>query len=456
MANQAVVVTDLSFGDASKGSTTDYLVRQADSAVVVMHTGGAQRAHNVITPEGLHHKFAQFGSGSLVDGVRTHIGPQFLINPVSMLDEGKHLVEELGVENVWERVTVDKNALIITPWQIAANKLRELARGSNRHGSCGRGIGETQADCLRDPDVAVRAGDLLNPQLLWRKLEQMREMKYNQLLDEIGKSKLKNWGIFDDSSVLSGTFDLYQKWVELVEIVGSDYLQLLNLQHELMVFEGAQGVLLDEWFGFHPYTTWSTTTHENALALLDGIDFNGEVVKLGIMRAYTTRHGPGPFVTEDEKMTVTTPDYHNDTGKWQGGFRVGHLDLVAHRYALDVCGETDGLVVSCLDRLADQNEWKFCREYWLDGRYDDAHQYFEFNSSGLVTSIKVGVKDDLDYQTRLTELLSMCHPVYGSQSVANCSDPKEFLEVVEDHLGLPIRIASFGPTAADKRTLAFA
>lgn len=455
MADTAYVVTDLGFGDAGKGTTVDYLVRQAQSAVVVKHTGGAQCLHNVITPNGFQHTFAQFGSGSLVKGVKTFLAKDFLINPATMLTEGEKL-RDIGVRDAWERTSVDQTAKIITPWQIAANRARELVRGNNRHGSCGQGIGETQADYLSDPGLVITARDAAYSDLLERKLETIRDLKYEQLRQEIGTIPDQQLVIFSDQQLLRDTAELFRIWADKLKVVDESHLTSLEQKHDILVCEGAQGVLLDEWFGFHPYTTWSTTTHENALALLDGINFEGEVVKLGIMRAYTTRHGPGPFVTEDHEMTVSTPDSHNGTGKWQGNFRVGHLDLVAHRYALDVCGGTDGLVVGCLDRLADQDAWKYCLQYWLVGQHDDAGTYFEFNSSGLVTSIKVGVKDDLDHQARLTELLSMCRPVYGSQSVANCSDPKEFLEVVEDHLGLPVRITSFGPTAADKHTLAFA
>ena len=92
------------------------------------------------------------------------------------------------------------------------------------------------------------------------------------------------------------------------------------------VFEGAQGVLLDEWFGFHPHTTWSTTTFANADAVLDEAGFDGHRTRVGVLRTYFTRHGPGPLVTEDATLRPAAPEPHNADAGWQGRFRVGAFD----------------------------------------------------------------------------------------------------------------------------------
>jgi adenylosuccinate synthase len=132
MERQAVIVTDLGYGDAGKETMVDYLVRQGpedESAVVVRYNGGPQAAHNVVTADGRRHTFAQFGSGSFVPGAQTHLSRFMLINPLNMEPEAEHL-QRLGVTDVWERLSVDEDAIVITPWQVAANQLRELARGS--------------------------------------------------------------------------------------------------------------------------------------------------------------------------------------------------------------------------------------------------------------------------------------------------------------------------------------
>lgn len=152
----ALVVADLGFGDAGKGSSVDFLVRAYKAHTVVRYNGGAQAGHNVVTQDGRQHVFAQFGSGTFVPGVQTHLSRHMLVNPVSMLDEEEHLCS-LSVSDAFHRTTIDEEALIITPFHQAANRLREYARGKDRHGSCGRGIGETMTDALRWPDMAVRA-----------------------------------------------------------------------------------------------------------------------------------------------------------------------------------------------------------------------------------------------------------------------------------------------------------
>jgi adenylosuccinate synthase len=123
--------------------------------------------------------------------------------------------------------------------------------------------------------------------------------------------------------------------------------------YRIALFEGAQGVLLDEWRGFHPYTTWSTVTQHHALELAaeSGAE---ELCALGITRAYFTRHGAGPFPTEDPELSLT--DDGNPWNAWQHGIRFGHLDLVLLNYAIAVSGGTlDGLVVNCLDQIGNRS-----------------------------------------------------------------------------------------------------
>jgi adenylosuccinate synthase len=396
MADRAIIVTYISYGDAGKGTTVDYLVREANSAVVIRHNGGAQAAHNVHLEHGTHHTFSQFGSGSLVPGTRTHLSRYMLVNPLNMFTEAKALTR-LGFPDIWERTTVDGEALVITPWQISANRLREMSRGNNAHGSCGQGVGETASDGIRFPDAVIRVRDLTSSQLC-QKLEAFRRIKYEDILHEVmdampvGAAAKAEWDSFSDDRMTQVLASAYQEWARLVCVVDGEYLEALERQHELLVFEGAQGVLLDEWHGFHPYTTWSTTTHDNALTLLDEIDFQAEVTRLGVMRAYTTRHGAGPMVTEAASLTAQLPDTHNSTGRWQGGFRVGYLDLVAHRYALNACNGADGLVVTGLDRLAPLTQWLYCPQYDYGGTDASRADLFDSNDDGNVIGIKPGIK----------------------------------------------------------------
>lgn len=459
MNKHAYVVTDIGYGDAGKGTVVDYLTRQSRSTVVVRHNGGPQAAHNVVTSDGRHHTFAQFGSGSFVPDARTHLSRFMLVNPLNMIREAEHLIA-LGVTDIWRRTTVDEDALIILPWHQSANRLRELARGGGRHGSCGQGVGEAQADHLSHPSMSIHARDLRDINSLAERLRQIRDDKYRRLRYEITlpdtPAMEQEWGVFTDPNLIPWLCEEYRYWCRIIDIVPDTYLNVLARNTEQLIFEGAQGVLLDEWYGFHPYTTWSTTTPVNALTLLSELDEAIPVTKLGVMRAYTTRHGPGPFVTEDRGLAGPLREYHNGMGEWQGAFRYGHLDLMAHRYAIAACGGIDELVVTGIDRLAPLNDWYVCSEYRLKEPASDLDRYFE-RSAGRLTGIKLGPFADLKYQARLTQLLMSMSPVY--QYVTNTPNQAvretELLERIETILDLPITLVSTGPTAEDKRVRTF-
>lgn len=447
MDNHAVIVTDMSFGDAGKGTTVDYLVRQAASAMVVRHNGGPQAAHNVVTPDGRHHTFSQFGSGSFVPGVRTHLSRHMLINPLNMFREADHLLN-LGLADIWQRTSADPDALVITPWQRSANRLRELARGTQRHGSVGEGVGETVSDSLTDANSVIRVRDLAMPglraKLLCLRAGKQAQLAHGGITPQSVRAD-EEWQKFSDPTLVDMLMEAYQDWIDLVSVRDEAAWAEQALQHELLVFEGAQGVLLDEHYGFHPYTTWSTTTHANALGILERIGFAGSVNRLGVLRGYTTRHGAGPFVTEDATLGQRIPDYHNGTNPWQQQFRIGYFDLLAHRYALDVSGGADGLVLTGLDRLAEHGKLQFCTAYQLAGQWPDAHAFFDFNADGTVSRIKPPQTSDLVRQARLTDMLLSCTPVY--KEVDNLDT---LMSSIATLLGYPITLTSWGPTAAHK------
>src|SRR5688572_4356148 len=144
---RAIILSGLGYGDEGKGTWTDFLARTEQVHTVVRFNGGAQAGHNVVTPDGRHHTSAQFGSGTLVRGVNTHLSRFMLLNPIRLLKEDAEL-HALAIKDALARTSIDRRALVTTPFQVAANRLRELARGDGRHGSCGMGIGETMSDWL--------------------------------------------------------------------------------------------------------------------------------------------------------------------------------------------------------------------------------------------------------------------------------------------------------------------
>jgi adenylosuccinate synthase len=378
---------------------------------VVRFNGGAQAGHNVVTVDGRQHTFAQFGSGTFWPGVRTFLSRFMLVDPLALAAEAAHLAA-VGVPDALDRLTVDADALLTTPYHRAANRARELARGGDRHGSCGMGIGETASYALLAGCDAPRVGDCAAPRLLARKLGRLRD----RLSDELGPL---------DAPPVPDLCEAYGAFAAAVEMVNSGYLAGV-LRRGPVVFEGAQGVLLDEWLGFHPYTTWSTTTFANAETLL--AEAGASAVRLGVVRSYMTRHGPGPLVTEDP--TLELPEPHNRRGDWQGVFRVGHFDAVALRYAVSVAGGVDALAVTHLDTVARQPV-QVCDGYLVDGR--------------PMERIVPGPERDLDYQSRLTGMLLRARPSYLSGDLGG-----DRPGVIEAALGTPVTLMSAGPTAADK------
>src|SRR5579885_2254273 len=180
---QAILIADLGFGDAGKGTITDFLTRRLVAHTVVRYNGGPQAAHNVVTPDGRHHTFSQFGSGMFLPWTTTLLSRFMLINPLNMLKEERHL-SMLGVTNAFERTLIDRRSLVITPFHKAINRLRELARADERHGSCGEGIGECMADALARGEAQIFAGDLQDRAIVASKLRSLYERKRSEV-DEL-------------------------------------------------------------------------------------------------------------------------------------------------------------------------------------------------------------------------------------------------------------------------------
>lgn len=424
MTTRHTVVVDLGYGDAGKGTVVDWLCASRPVHAVVRFNGGPQAAHNVVTPDGRHHTFAQFGSGTL-GGARTHLSRFVLVDPLALAREADHL-RELGIPDPYGGLTVDRDALLVTPYHRAANQERERRRGDRRHGSCGMGVGEAVAYSLDHPDLAPRAGDAASPIVLRRKLLALRDA----VAAEFGELPVP------PVTACAEAFHLFAARVAIVDRLA---LRRLLAAGEC-VFEGAQGVLLDEWRGFHPYTTWSTTTVDNAVALLGEAGADVPARRLGVVRTYTTRHGAGPLVTEDPALTAALPDAHNGTGAWQGSFRVGHFDAVAHRYAVEVSGGLDALAVTHADVAAARDDLRICEAYRLaDGdRPADGDRTWR--------RIEPGPFTDLGYQEALARRLTAAAPVLTPA-------PADLPAAIGDLLGLPVDVVSWGPGRTDKHAL---
>jgi adenylosuccinate synthase len=434
---RAILVTDLGYGDAGKGSVVDFLARQHHAHTIFRFNGGAQAAHNVVTPDGRWHTFSQFGAGTLVPGVRSYFSRHTLIDPLALANEAAHLTA-LGVADCYARLSIDRDALVITPFQQAANRLRELARGADRHGSCGMGIGETMADALASPETALRMGHLTDGSAA-RRLAVIRDAKWAQLAPIVpglprspDVQAMLDLFVGDGRGLIDDLAGDYRAIVQQLRVVDDRYLRDLLHQPGCVVFEGAQGVLLDQDYGFPPYNTWTDTTFANALALLGETSYQGDVHRLGVLRTYFTRHGAGPFVTEAPELAALLSEAHNGLSAWQGGFRVGWFDAVAARYAVQACGGIDSLALTHMDRLGALPAWQWCDGYVLDGQ--------------PYALVPPPAPVDQEAQAAITRDLFRVTPEYQS---APC-DGESVIETIEAALGTPVSLTSHGMTAGDK------
>ena len=396
--NQATVFVGLGAGDESKGSCVDAEVRRINADLVVRFNGGPQAAHNVVTDDGRHHTFSQFGAGTFA-GARTYLSKYMLIDPLALVREAK-VLESKGVSDALSLVTIDYDCLLITPWQKLANRLRERARGVARHGSVGFGVGEARGDWLNH-----RHG------LHIRSLREGVGSRVLRVIREYKLESLRPWSsaapeIYAQMEAISvaDVLDSY-RCLDKIDVRGLGYMARKS---QCAVFEAAQGVLLDETHGFAPYNTWTDCTFNNANKLLEtaGCKY---VQRIGVLRTYATRHGAGPLPTEDASLDVDEP--HNGTHPWMGPFRVGHFDGALANYALNCCNRNlDGLALTHLDRIP---SGKICTGY------------------GEPTDIAKGI---------------FGQPVY----IEADPRPEAFIPIVEALLDTPVLIQSYGPKASDK------
>jgi adenylosuccinate synthase len=210
------------------------------------------------------------------------------------------------------------------------------------------------------------------------------------------------------------------------------------------VFEGAQGVLLDEWHGFHPFTTWSCCTADNALALIAETGLDVDVERLGILRSHTVRHGAGPLPTETEELRPMLSE-HNVPNAWQGSVRYGWIDAVLARNALDAVGGVDALALTHLDMLKRLRTWKACAGYQREPPPEDAGLIAQRTGDGLVTRLAVSPERSLERQSRLAGWLAHAEP----RLETSAPDEDAVLAHLERLLGRSVDLVSRGPRATD-------
>ena len=306
---EVFAVIGANFGDEGKGLLTDYLCagHAPGRVLVIRFNGGAQAGHTVVRA-GQRHVFHHFGSGTLA-GADTYLSQFFIANPMLWRKEADELGEVPPTD-------MHPDALLTTPWDVLLNQLYERKQAEARHGSCGVGINETVLRCRCTP-FRTTVADIKNPRMLYSRLRDIPYGYVRARAEEIGV-KLPD---FAWSPSLIERFVLDCDYLRATCWIGVTPFR----QYKRLVFEGAQGLLLDEAHPYFPYVTWGKTGLDNVKTILAGQNLEPEVQPVYVTRSYLTRHGPGPFPTEDP--TLSYPDNTNGNNEFQGPLRFGTLNV---------------------------------------------------------------------------------------------------------------------------------
>lgn len=413
----AVAVVGSQWGDEGKGKITDFLSKDATMAV---RSNGGNNAGHTIEIDGKDFKMRLIPSGIFAASKGAVIGNGVVINPEVMFEE----LDNLEKNNIdISKLRISNRAHIIMPYDIKQDEYQEETKGANKIGTTKNGIGPTYMD--KASRIGIRVCDLLEKDTFEEKLRTNLEVK-NKLFTEVyGKPALK----FED------IFDKYYEYGQKMKKYVTDTSVLINdaLDNgEKVLFEGAQGTMLDIDEGTYPFVT-SSNTISGGIASGIGMGANRLNTVIGVCKAYTTRVGAGPFPTEltdevGDRIREIAHEYGTVTGRPR---RVGWFDSVALRHAKRVSGMT-GLSLNLLDIFSGFDTVKIAIAYKLDGK-------------------------EIDYYPASLKELYRCEPVYEElpaweEDITEVKDyeslpknAKKFLKRIEEVTGLPLVTVSVGP-----------
>jgi adenylosuccinate synthase len=344
-----LVIIGAQWGDEGKGKIVDILAQNAD--IVVRYQGGSNAGHTVINDRGTF-VFHLIPSGILYRGTLCAIGNGVVVDPGSLIEEMDHLQGQ-GVR-FGKNFVISQRAHVILPYHKAIDRASEQSKGSRKIGTTGRGIGPSYADKMAR--IGILMGDLLNPPLFKKKLEE-NLVEMNWFLERLYKVET-----FQVDKVV----DQYMAYADRLRSYIVDTTTLLNRaigKNKTVLFEGAQGTHLDVDFGTYPYVTSSSSAAGGACTgtgvgptMIDAV--------LGIAKVYTTRVGSGPFPTEltdevGQGLQERGKEFGSTTGRAR---RCGWFDAVVVRHATQVNG-LSSLAVTKLDVLDGCKELKLCTGY---------------------------------------------------------------------------------------------
>ncbi len=414
-----VVVLGTQWGDEGKGKIVDLLTE--DAKYVVRYQGGHNAGHTLVI-DGEKTVLHLIPSGILRNNVKCIIGNGVVLSPDALIKEMTPL-EERGIP-VKERLFISEACPLILPYHIALDQAREIARGKKAIGTTGRGIGPAYEDKVARR--GLRVGDLFNMDTFAEKLKEVMEF-HNFQLEHFYKAEPVS---YDD---VLAQVQSYADLLTSMVIDVTDELDAARKRGDKIMFEGAQGTLLDIDHGTYPYVTSSNTTAGGVAA---GSGFGPRYLGyiLGIAKAYCTRVGAGPFPTEldDEvgnHLGVKGHEFGATTGRKR---RCGWFDAVAMRRAIQINSVT-GFCLTKLDVLDGLEELKICTGYQMP--------------DGTVAQVSPMAADEFETVTPIYETMpGWSETTFGAKSLTELPQAAlNYIKRIEELTGVPIDIISTGP-----------
>ena len=415
-----VVVIGAQWGDEGKGKIVDWLAEQTTG--VVRFQGGHNAGHTLVV-NGKKTVLRLIPSGILHEKLDCFIGSGVVVSPEALLSEIDELIAA-GVKNVEQRLKIAATAPLILPYHIALDQARENSKGDKKIGTTGRGIGPAYEDKVARR--SVRVGDLANMELVVEKVRANLAL-YNVQLEHLHKvAPVK----FDD--VMAKIESFHARILPMIADV-SRTLYEKNQKGERLLFEGAQGTLLDIDYGTYPFVT-SSNCVAGAASAGAGVPPQMLNYVLGIVKAYTTRVGSGPFPTElFDEIGTGLAERGNEFGSVTGRpRRCGCFDAAALKRSIQVNGIT-GMCITKLDVMDGISEIKLCTGYTLpDGSTTDI---LPFGADAVAGCTPI-------YET----LAGWTESTFGVKSYdALPENAKKYLKRIEEVCGAPVAIVSTGP-----------
>lgn len=343
------IVIGANYGDEGKGLITDWLTDLSKNPLVIRFNGGSQAAHTVTLPGGEKHIFKHFGSGTLC-GAPTLLSEWFIVNPIYFVKELKDLRDKF---NITPTIYVDSRCKVTTPWDMAMNQYLERERGSKKHGSCGMGIFNTIQRSQLSSLLNLTVYDLFNDryrdklQRIWKHICAQLEKQFNTVIE------------YEDE-----IFEHYLEDIDTFVTYTQPTHPRLIRDHEDLIFEGAQGLLLDQnRTQDMPYLTPSNTGLQNVSHFIHYLPniYQDDIEVIYVTRCYLTRHGAGPL--KNEWANLPSSDIIDPTNKpndFQDSLRFGTLDinLLDETIKADLehlCGYNPhvSIAMTCMDQWKD-------------------------------------------------------------------------------------------------------